>query len=154
MASASVEPHSPKDKLPLAPEALREEVKKLSQEPVKLRHTDVVEKIVLPTEQDINIEKHQQCNAPVVEEVGSFNRKSLRHSETDEKNPVPSAEEYKQIKQEKQEFREKISHFDQSKLKHVTPEEKHDIVALDESDKWRADVESVVEAVDIVETVS
>jgi hypothetical protein len=47
MASPSVEHHSPQEKLPLAPEELRDQVK----QSVNLRPTTVVEKIVLPTEE-------------------------------------------------------------------------------------------------------
>jgi len=117
MASGSI------DKLPIAPEQLREEVKK----PVKLRPTEVVEKVVLPTEGDINFEKQQQINSPILGDVATFNRNSLRHSETDEKTGLPSTEEYKEIKTQKENFKKEISHFDQGKLKHVTPEETHEV---------------------------
>jgi len=127
--AAAVEKHSSKEELPVAPEDLREEVKK----PVKLRHTEVVEKIILPTEEDIKFEKHQQCNSPILTDVAAFNRNSLRQTDTEEKTLLPSSEEYSQIKNEKQAFRKEISHFEKGKLKHVTPEEKHDVAAIDES---------------------
>lgn len=179
--AATVEKHPSKDELPVAPEELRDAVKK----PVKLRHTEVVEKIVLPTEDgkcpnfrgglecfvknvclfaDIKFEKHQQCNSPILNDVASFNRQSLRQTETDEKTGLPSQEgkhaffwvcsnvcqwlcahdsvsrvflwfsEYKQIKSEKEAFRSEISHFEKEKLKHVTPTEKHDVQV--KSKRW------------------
>jgi len=128
--AAVTEPHSPKEKMPLPPRELRDEVIKQQVQPVKLRPTEVCEKIVLPTEEDIKFEKHQQCNSPILSDVASFNRDSLRHSQTDEKTCLPTSEEYNQIKMKKE-----ISHFDPCKLKHVETDEKHEVaaIAVDES---------------------
>ena len=54
-----------------------------------LRHTDTVEKVVLPDKEVIESEKTQQA---ILKGVEGFDPKNLKHAETKESNSLPTKE--------------------------------------------------------------
>ncbi|KAH7724365.1 TTH-1 protein [Aphelenchoides avenae] len=112
MASAG-EPKSPTlEELPKISADLKQEVTKDH----PLKHVEVNEKNVLPTEQDLKQEKeHERFK----QDIESFPSKTLRQVSTEEKVVLPTPEDIA-----KEKAPQLAAGFDKSGLKHVEPEVK------------------------------
>uniref|UniRef100_T1JCD5 Thymosin beta n=1 Tax=Strigamia maritima TaxID=126957 RepID=T1JCD5_STRMM len=119
----------PTKELPKVPVDMKNELTNFDVK--KMKHTEVQEKINLPSMQDVAQEKAQTA---VIKGVEEFSKESLKHSETREENILPDKDVIKQEKEindRSSKLKEGIAGFNPSQLKPTETQEKNTLPTVE-----------------------